>query len=152
MNWFALYTKPRNEKKVTEGLLKLGIEAYCPTVNTLKQWSDRKKKVAVPVLPSYVFVKIEEQDRNQVFQIPGVVRFVFWLGKPAHIREIEIQALKDSLQHTYTSFQTTTIQKGTTITLSEGPFKGQQGIVKFVSTTKTKILLESLGLLLTLEY
>ena len=87
-----------------------------------------------------------------MFQIPGVVRFVFWLGKPAHIREIEIQALKDSLQHTYTSFQTTTIQKGTTITLSEGPFKGQQGIVKFVSTTKTKILLESLGLLLTLEY
>lgn len=152
MNWYALYTKPRNEKKVTEGLLKLGIEVYCPTVNTLKQWSDRKKRVTVPVLPSYVFVKIEEQDRNQVFQIPGVVRYVFWLGKPALIREIEIQALRESLNETYTSFQTASIQKGSTITLEEGPFKGQKGLVKFVSTKKTQVLLESLGLLLTLEY
>jgi hypothetical protein len=44
MPWFALYTKPRFEKKVTERLQQLGIEVYCPMITQLKQWSDRKKK------------------------------------------------------------------------------------------------------------
>ena len=44
MNWYALYTKPRNEKKVEEQLLKMGVEAFCPKVSVVKQWSDRKKK------------------------------------------------------------------------------------------------------------
>jgi hypothetical protein len=51
MEWFALYTKPRNEKKVTETLAALGIEVYCPLVTTIKQWSDRKKKVESPLIP-----------------------------------------------------------------------------------------------------
>lgn len=152
MNWYAIYTKPRNEKKVADKLEAIGIESYCPTITSIKQWSDRKKKVTSPILPSYVFVKLTEARRNEVFTIPGVVRYVFWLGKPAMIREIEIQALRESLNETYTSFQTASIQKGSTITLEEGPFKGQKGLVKFVSTKKTQVLLESLGLLLTLEY
>ena len=97
MNWYAIYTKPRNEKKVTETLNSMGIEAYCPMVTSIKQWSDRKKKVTAPVLPSYVFVKIEEQKRNEVFQVAGIVRYVYWLGKPAIIRAIEIEALQHSL-------------------------------------------------------
>ncbi len=44
MNWYALYTKPRNEKKVEEQLLKMGLEAFCPKVTVVKQWSDRKKR------------------------------------------------------------------------------------------------------------
>ena len=58
MPWFALYTRPKNEKKVTEQLVKLGIEVYCPLVTQVKQWSDRKKKVATPLISSYVFVNI----------------------------------------------------------------------------------------------
>ena len=85
MEWFALYTKPRNEKKVAENLAALGIEVYCPLVTTIKQWSDRKKKVESPLIPSYVFVKIEEANRKEVFQVSGVVQYVFWLGKPAKI-------------------------------------------------------------------
>ena len=60
MNWFVLYTKPRFEKKVEEGLLSLGIEVYCPTRKEIRIWSDRKKRVDVPVLPSMVLVKLDE--------------------------------------------------------------------------------------------
>jgi transcription antitermination factor NusG len=93
MQWYALYTEPRHEKKVADRLLKLGVEVYCPLVTQIKQWSDRKKKVEVPLLPSYVFVKLEESNRDIVFQVSGVVRYLFWLGKPAIIRNEEIQHL-----------------------------------------------------------
>lgn len=98
MAWFAIYTRPKNEKKVVEGLEKLGVEVYCPMVTEIKQWSDRKKKVEIPLIKSYVFVNIEEKNRNIVFEVPGVVRYLFWLGKPAVIQEQEIEVLKASLK------------------------------------------------------
>ena len=60
MNWFVIHTKPRFEKKVEERLLSLGIEAYCPTRKEIRLWSDRKKKIDIPVLPSMVLVRLEE--------------------------------------------------------------------------------------------
>ena len=81
MNLYVIYTRPRWELKIYKALLESGIEAYCPTHTAVHQWSDRKKKITKPYFNSYVFVWLEEADRNRVFDIPGVVRFVFWLGK-----------------------------------------------------------------------
>ena len=97
MKWFVLYTKPNFELKVTEGINTLGINAYCPTFIQIKHYSDRKKKVQKPLLPSYVLVQLSEEDRPKVFSIPGVVRYLFWLGKPAVVREEEIDLLKKNL-------------------------------------------------------
>ena len=151
MNWYAIYTKPRNEKKVADKLEALGIEAYCPMVTSVKQWSDRKKKVSAPVLPSYVFVKLTETRRNEVFAVPGVVRYVFWLGKPAIIREAEIAVLKEYLSQDYTLVVHTTLQRGDKLTIPSGPFKGQEGVIKNATNSKIQLVLESLGILLTLE-
>lgn len=151
MNWYAIYTKPRNEKKVADKLEAIGIEAYCPMITTVKQWSDRKKKVASPVLPSYVFVKLTEARRNEVFEIPGVVRYIFWLGKPAIIREVELELLKEYLAQDYTSVVQTTLQRGDKLTIPSGPFKGQEGVIKSTTNSKIQLVLESLGILLTLE-
>jgi transcription antitermination factor NusG len=151
MNWYAIYTKPRNEKKVADSLNAMGIEAYCPVVTTLKQWSDRKKKVTAPVLPSYVFVCLDAAQRNIVFQVAGVVRYVFWLGQPAIIRAIEIETLKKYLSDDYTAVVQTTLQRGDTLVVPAGPFKGQEGIVKSMTNSKIQLVLESLGILLTLE-
>ena len=68
-SWHVIYTKPRAEKKVEERLNNFGIEAYCPVKQQIKQWSDRKKKILVPVLPSMVLVNIDEKERNKVFDI-----------------------------------------------------------------------------------
>jgi transcription antitermination factor NusG len=112
MNWFALYTKPQFEIKVSQALKNIGIHSYCPTFQELKQYSDRKKKVITPLLKSYVLVKINSKERDRVFLVPGVVRYVFWLGKPAVIREEEITLMENNLAGIYESVSITSLKKG----------------------------------------
>lgn len=151
MEWFALYTKPRNEKKVAETLAALGIEVYCPLVTTIKQWSDRKKKVESPLIPSYVFVKIEEANRKDVFQVAGVVQYVFWLGKPAKIQPHEIEALKTQLAAPVVKVTLETWSPNAQIQINEGPFKNQMAVVEKVSTNKVTLILKSLGIRLIID-
>lgn len=151
MKWFVLYTRPQYEIKVAEALQGLGIRAYCPVYTQLKQYSDRKKKVEKPLLKSYVLVKIADRDREQVFAIPGVVRYVFWLGKPAVVREEEIELMKNNLGGIYESICVEQLQKGAAYTISEGPFKGQQGKVVTLLKNRIKLELPSLGVLVTLK-
>lgn len=151
MEWFALYTKPRNEKKVAENLAALGIEVYCPLVTTIKQWSDRKKKVESPLIPSYVFVKIEEANRKDVFQVAGVVQYVFWLCKPAKIKPHEIEALKTQLAAPVVKVTLETWTPNAQIQINEGPFKNQMAVVEKVSTNKVTLILKSLGIRLIID-
>jgi transcription antitermination factor NusG len=127
------------------------IEAFCPKVSVVKQWSDRKKRVSQPLIPSYVFVKIKEQDRELVFNVPGVVRYLFFLGKPAIIKESEINAMKETLNHDFKEVGVMDLEKGQKFTIEEGTFKGQE--VTFLEQKANKIILrlESLGIKLILE-
>ena len=150
MPWYVLYTKPRQEKKIADSLNSIGIEAYCPLVTVVKQWSDRKKKVQTPLINSYVFVNIEEHHREAVFKVSGIVRYLFWLGKPAVVRAIEIEALKKSLEGIVTSFEVSAIQKDTIYKIPEGPFQGFEGIVKNINATTIQLLLVDLGFFITL--
>ena len=88
MNWYVICTRPRWELKIFKALLEQGIEAYCPTYTAVRQWSDRKKKIRQPYFNGYVFVRLEEAERNLVFGIPGVMRYVFWQGKAAKVTGI----------------------------------------------------------------
>ncbi len=151
MPWYVLYTKPRNEKKVTEGLQKLGFTVYCPLVEVVKQWSDRKKKVQEPLLTSYVFIQIEEQQRNLVFQVAGVVRYLYWLGKPAVVRDEEITTLQSWLLNSNQKLQIGQLLPGSKITLKEGVFKGVDAIVKEQRGKKMQLVLESLGIVVIME-
>jgi transcriptional antiterminator RfaH len=150
MPWYAVYTRPKNEKKVTEQLVKLGIEVYCPLVTQVKQWSDRKKKVETPLISSYVFVNLEEKDRDKVFEAFGVVRYLYWLGKPAIIRDEEIYLLKDSLKEVISTFEISEIKPGDVLNISRGPFQGKEGVVKAVEKNKIQLILKELGVLITL--
>jgi transcription antitermination factor NusG len=150
MPWYVLYTKPRQEKKVADSLNSIGIDAYCPLVSQMKQWSDRKKKVQVTLINSYVFVNIEEHQREDVFKVSGIVRYLFWLGKPAVVRAIEIEALQKSLEGVIASFEVSAIQKDSIYKIPEGPFQGFEGIVKNVNATTIQLLLVDLGYFITL--
>jgi transcription antitermination factor NusG len=151
MNWFVLYTKPRNEVKVAERLAAAGITVYCPMVTTVKQWSDRKKKVTVPLFTSYVFVHVAEAQRPAVFDIPGVVRYLFWLGKPAVVRAEEIAVIKEMLSDTYKEVRFAALKPGTTIIVEDGLFKGQTATFKEQKGNKTILILNGLGTKLILE-
>ena len=100
-NWFVLFTKPRNELKVTERLRSIGIEGYAPCKIEVRQWSDRKKKVLVPLLPSMVLVSLQEKQVDQVFEVPGVVRYLFEHGKRAKVSNLEVLAMQRYLENTY---------------------------------------------------
>ena len=99
--WFVVYTKPRNEIKVSQRLSVLGVENYTPTRIEERQWSDRKKKVLVPLLPSMVLVSLHEKDVNKVFETPGVVRYLFEYGKRAIVSNEEVLAMQYYLEHSY---------------------------------------------------
>ena len=133
MNWYVLYTKPRCEKKVEEQLLSFGINAFCPMRSEFKLWSDRKKKIHKPVLPSMVLVNIDDKDINRVFESPLVVRYMFWMGKRAIVRQSEIDILKKYLNGNYnlTSSKSTTVNIGDVIKLLS--FNNERGIVNRIS-------------------
>ncbi|MBG6062522.1 transcription antitermination factor NusG [Flavobacterium sp. CG_9.1] len=152
MNWYVVYTKPKWEKKVAEQLKNSGIECYCPLITQVRQWSDRKKKVEVPLFNSYVFVQLAESERNSVFQSVGAVRYLFWLGKPAVVRDEEISIIKkwldtsDCIDVTVGGYQI-----GDSIQLESGPFVAQKAVIQEMTNTHYVLVLESLGCVLKMK-
>ena len=152
MNWYVLYTKPKWEKKVAEQLRKSGIECYCPLVIQVRQGSDRKKKVEVPLFNSYVFVQLAEADRNIVFNSPGVVRYLFWLGQPAIVRDEEIKVIKKWLSvPNESTISVSQYKVGDSVEIDSGPFLSQKAIVQEVNSTNYVLVLESLGCVLKMK-
>ena len=149
-SWHVIYTKPRAEKKVEDRLNDFGIKAYCPVKKEIKQWSDRKKKILVPVLPSMVLVNIDEKERNKVFDIPGVVRYMFWLGKHAIVKEEEVDSLKTLLtQNNIISQDTIALKIGEQIDVPG--FENQSGIIKKISNNQIWVVLKNLGYVIKLK-
>ena len=95
--WYALYTKPRWEKKIDASLIKKNIESWCPLQKIEKQWTDRKKIIEEPLFKSYIFVHIDLTEKVRVLQTDGILNFVHYLGKPAIIRDEEINLIKHYL-------------------------------------------------------
>jgi transcription antitermination factor NusG len=151
MPWFVIYTKSRKEKKVAELLQKNGVEVFCPLVKLKKNWSDRKKIVETPLFNSYVFVNLSDKDRNVVFNVPGVIRYLFWLKKPAIVKDSEIENLKNILHETIDSFTIENYQVGETIKISGGVFKGLDGVIEKQSNNKLHVILENVGIKITLQ-
>ena len=152
MNWYVVYTKPKWEKKVAERLNEIGVVAYCPLVTKISQWSDRKKRISVPLFNSYVFVQMEDKERNRVFEISGAVRYLFWLGKPAVVKDLEIEAIRQwlSAPDVY-EVALDQWKKGDKITLESGPFISQTAIIQEVKQNHYILILESLGCILRVD-
>ena len=150
-NWFVLYTKPKQELKVVDELSRIGINSFCPTVKMIKQYSDRKKKIEKPLIPSYIMVYIEESKRKSVFSIPGIVRYLFWLGKPAIVHENEINIMKKHLEGVYSSISISKLIIGQLYKISEGPLAGNTGKIVEMKKNKVKLELASLGMTVVLK-
>ena len=145
--WLVMYTKPQQELKLAERLGILGFEVFCPTYSTVKQWSDRKKKVIEPLFKSYLFIKIKPSERNLIVHVPGFVAYVFWLGKPAVVREDEIEGIRQFLGFAQqASIVQHNLRVGQQVSVVAGPFAQQSGQVLRVKKNKVTLLLHSLGL------
>ena len=149
--WFVVYTRPQQELNVAEQLTAIGITNYCPTITLIKQYSDRKKKVNKPLLTSYIMVQLEENQREKVFACCGIVRYLFFLGKPAVVPAFEIDLMQDHLNGVYNDIKVTTLSVGDSHTITEGLFSGVSGRVVQSDNTKVKLELASLGMSITLK-
>ncbi|PWL30915.1 UpxY family transcription antiterminator [uncultured Roseivirga sp.] len=150
--WTAFYTKPRNEKKVSERLSDLGYEIFCPVRTVLKQWSDRKKKVKEPLFTSYIFARVDEVLRQEILQDQGVVSSVFWLGKPVVVRDSEIRAIDDFLSENPEADAVSRIfHEGEKLQITDGPLRGETGELLKIKGTKLILTIESLGFSLVAE-
>jgi len=146
-NWYALYTKPRSEKKVLDRLLEQGIEAYLPLQKRLRQWKDRKKWVEVPLINSYIFVKIEQKEYLKVLNTIGALRFIFFLGKAAIIPEWQINSLKQLLDsEEEVEISTENFKKGNRVRVISGALIGMEGeLISIKGHKKVIVRIDQVG-------
>jgi transcription antitermination factor NusG len=149
MKWYAIYTRPRWEKKVNNLLLQKAVESYCPLNKVRRKWSDRMKTIEEPLFKSYVFVKINEEDRSLVRTTNGVVNFVYWDGKPAIIKEKEIQTIKRFLDE-YENVEVVKLdfEPEDRVRVIAGPLMDREGKVLEVKNKTAKLCIDSLGYML----
>ena len=144
--WYVVYTKARNEKKTALILEKSGIDVYCPIVKEVRQWSDRKKTVEVPLFSSYLFVHLAPKERELVYAAPGVVRYLFWLNRPAIVKDQEIETLKSWLTGEVLAVKVQNLKPGDCLFIHKGPFKGKDGVIQNINSNRVQLVLKELGL------
>jgi transcription antitermination factor NusG len=144
--WYALYTKPRWEKKVASLLSQKLVECYCPLNKVQKKWSDRMKTVEEPLFKSYVFVRITDDQQQKVRLTNGVMNFVYWNGKPAVIRSGEIDVIRKFLnEYDQVLAEPIRLAPDSKVRINQGLFMDHQATVIRVEGNKVKVEIESIG-------
>jgi transcription antitermination factor NusG len=128
--WFAVYTSPRHEKRVSQHLSMNEIEHYLPLYRTQRKWSDGTKvTLDLPLFPGYLFVHIDRSERVQVLQVPGVLSFVGGTGRqPASLPEAEINALRAGLPLSRAEPHPL-LTMGQRARIRSGPLAGMEGVL-----------------------
>jgi len=138
--WYAIYVKSRHEKSIHSELQQKGIEASLPLISATRQWSDRKKKIEVPLFRGYVFVNIDiSKDKMNILQTDGVVKFVSFCNKTVSIPAEQMYWLDQILMSELSLESEQEIPLGAEVDVLYGPLKGFQGRVK-QKNSKTKLV------------
>jgi transcriptional antiterminator RfaH len=144
--WYAIYTRPRYEKKVYEQMQKGGMESYLPLQITIRQWSDRKKKVQEPLFSCYLFVYIALKDYYRVLNIDGVVRYITFEGIAVSIPEKQIRLIRNLLAMDYNISETLELfPAGTQVSIIKGPLMGITGeLVEYAGKKRVIIRIDEI--------
>jgi transcription antitermination factor NusG len=154
LHWFAVYTKPRWEKKVAGLLDQNGIENYCPLNKVVKQWSDRKKIVLEPLFKSYVFVRVKDAEKWDLKNVNGILNFVYWLGKPARIKEEDIFTIKKFLNE-FSDVQIEEVSGlaiNAKVRVKQGLLMNYNGILVELNGNRAKVIIETLGVQMSANF
>lgn len=146
--WYVLQTRPRNEKVVHRQIQQKGIEVFTPLIEKIRIWSDRKKKIEVPLFSGYVFVFGNEEERvRAITNTIGAMRYIFYENRPAIVSEREIELIKQTLaEPEKVRIEEKKIKKGDMILVSHGIFKGMKGYVnEFRGNYRLTVNLEELS-------
>jgi len=148
--WYVVYTRPRWEKKVAQTLLERGVVHYCPLNKMTRQWSDRKKVVLEPLFKGYVFVQVEDTEKWDIKKVDGILNYVYWLGKPAKVKDSEIETIKKFMNE-FEGVEVVDIQleKNTPVVIQQGVLMNYKGVVVEVLGNKARVQIDSMGVRLS---
>lgn len=145
--WNALRVKSRNEKKVASRLINEGFEVYCPEYLSIRRWSDRRKKVSLPLFNGYVFVKESIQLKDKLYFIPGIVNFVYYNGETAKIRSEEIDRIKRFTgELSALADKNVVLNYGDEVNIVYGNFEGQKAKIDGKSNDLLVLTIEGMGI------
>jgi len=129
LEWYAVYTNVRHEKRVKDYLGGRMVECYLPSYRSVRRWQDRRKEVELPLFPGYIFVRFAYRSRLQVLTAPGVVHIVSFDGKPMPVREDEIEAVRRGLSRDARFEPHPYLKIGSRVRVRSGPLSGIEGIL-----------------------
>jgi transcription elongation factor/antiterminator RfaH len=130
MAWYALYTRPRHEKKVHDSLIEKDIETFLPLKKEMRRWKDRRKLVEMPLFNGYVFINIELKNRLDALQTHGVVRMISFGGEPAQIPDWQIEQLKRVIANSESLQPEEYLKVGDFVEVTDGPLAGIRGYLR----------------------
>ena len=123
-----------------------GLMSYCPLNKVHRKWSDRIKLTEEPLFKSYVFVQIGEEEQTQVRMVSGVLNFVYWNGKPAIVKESEIETIRKFLnEFEDVEVVPVNLQANQAVMVRKGLLMNRTGRVRRLMNNKVEVLIESLG-------
>lgn len=150
--WYVVYSKPRWEKKIAGILTEKKVENYCPLNKVQKQWTDRKKIILEPLFKGYVFVSIAENEMWEVAKTDGILNYVHWLGKPAVVKESDINSIKmflNEFDNVEIISAESAIGVNQKVIITQGLLMDYKGIVLEVIGKSARVKIEELGLILS---
>ena len=131
LNWYAVYTKARHEKRVATQFDEKRLCAFLPLLRQIHKWSDRQSKVEVPMFSCYAFVRIAQtaEERLKVLRTPGVLGFVGSERQGTPIPDEQIESLQTALAHNIPFFPHPFLSAGTRVRIRGGSLNGVEGIL-----------------------
>ncbi len=144
--WYVVYTYPNSEKKIYNELEKRRVTAFLPTRKVTRQWSDRKKKLEIPLFPNYVFVKVPPREMWMVLMVNGIVRFISFEGTPATVKDAEIEMVQKLLTECYEINDEDITLVGEKVKVKGGPLAGLTGsVIECKGRARLHVALETIG-------
>jgi transcription antitermination factor NusG len=130
-HWYALHTRARHEKIVEQRLRDRGVEAYLPLMTEIRRWSDRRKKVQLPLFSSYVFARLSNNkaDRFRVLTIDGIFSFVGSRGEGTPIPQTQIEAVRALVEGGLPWSSHPFLKIGQRVRIRSGALDGVEGIL-----------------------
>jgi transcription elongation factor/antiterminator RfaH len=128
--WYALYTKPRHERRVISHLLQEGFRTFLPEIERWSRRKDRKKRIVVPLFPGYLFINadLKGNTRLKVIKTNGVVRILGINGIPVRVPENQIESIQKIVETNTVVYSHRYLKRGRTVRVVAGPLEGIDGI------------------------
>jgi transcription antitermination factor NusG len=129
LEWNAVYTRHQHERSVAESLAGNGFEVFLPTYNIIRQWTDRKKQLSLPLFPCYVFVHSNFEQRLRVPSTPGIHFLVMFAGRPAAIPDSELDAIRKAAESRLRVEPHPFLRCGDWVRVTSGPLADVEGLL-----------------------